>query len=70
MRVEEAPAAEARQAMLDLGADPYLADSAVTYWASLVDNPEPVTDTVATLLNRPALTYRQWAEDHAADFRS
>lgn len=68
MRVEEIPAAEARQAMLDLGADPYLADSAVTYWSSLVDNPEPVTTTVPTLLGRPALTYREWAEDHADEF--
>lgn len=70
MRVEEIPAAEARQAMLDLGADPYLADSAVTYWSSLVDNPEPVTTTVPTLLGRPALTYREWAEEHADEFRA
>jgi uncharacterized protein YbjT (DUF2867 family) len=69
MRVEEQTAAEARQAMLDLGADPILAESSVAYWASLVDNPEPVTDTVPTLLGRPALTYREWAEEHADEFR-
>jgi uncharacterized protein YbjT (DUF2867 family) len=69
MRIEEQSPAEARQAMLDLGADPALADSSVAYWASLVDNPEPVTTTVPDLLARPALTYRQWAEEHAAEFQ-
>ncbi|GAA2797461.1 SDR family oxidoreductase [Kribbella solani] len=69
MRVEALSAAEARQAMLDQGADPTLADSAVTYWASLVDHPEPVTTTVPRLTGRPALTFAQWAEEHAPDFR-
>lgn len=40
MRIEPLTGDAARQAMLDQGADPALADSAVTYWASLVDNPE------------------------------
>ncbi|GAA1606703.1 NAD(P)H-binding protein [Kribbella sancticallisti] len=70
LRIEEVPAAEARQAMLAFGADPILADSSVAYWASLVDNPEPVTTTVPTLLGRPALTYRDWAKEHAAEFRA
>jgi uncharacterized protein YbjT (DUF2867 family) len=34
----------------------------------MVAHPEPVTDTVAALLGRPALPYAQWARDHAADF--
>ncbi|QNE19128.1 NAD(P)H-binding protein [Kribbella qitaiheensis] len=70
MRIEEQSPAEARQAMLDLGADPTLADSSVAYWASLVTNPEPVTTTVPDLLNRPALTFQAWAEEHADDFRN
>jgi uncharacterized protein YbjT (DUF2867 family) len=69
MRVEELPATEARQALLDLGADPDLADASVTYWANLVDNPEPVTTTVAELTGRPALTFAEWAEEHADEFR-
>jgi uncharacterized protein YbjT (DUF2867 family) len=69
MRVEEQTPAQARQAMLNLGADPTLAESSVAYWASLVDNPEPVTSTVPDLLGRPALTYRSWAEEHAEEFR-
>ncbi|WP_238160309.1 nuclear transport factor 2 family protein [Kribbella pratensis] len=60
---------EARQAMLDQGADPALAASAVSYWASLVDNPEPVTTTVAELTGRPALTFAEWAREHADEFR-
>ncbi|MEI8408603.1 MULTISPECIES: SDR family oxidoreductase [unclassified Kribbella] len=69
MRVEEMPATEARQAMLDIGADPDLADSSVAYWASLVENPEPVTTTVTKLTGHPALTFAEWAEDHADEFR-
>ena len=69
MRIEEQTPAEAREAMLALGADPTLAESSVAYWASLVTNPEPVTTTVPTLLTRPALPYRAWAQEHAAKFR-
>lgn len=69
MRVEALTDAEARQAMLDLGADPILAESSVAYWASLVDNPEPVTTTVTELTGRPALTFAEWAAEHAAEFR-
>jgi hypothetical protein len=68
MRVEEVPTAEARQAMLEAGADPTFVEGGLSYWASLVDNPEPVIDTTA-LLGRPALTYREWAEEHADEFR-
>ncbi|WP_327638015.1 NAD(P)H-binding protein [Kribbella sp. NBC_00482] len=69
MRVEALSDAEARQAMLDLGADPVLAESSVAYWASLVDNPEPVTTTVTELTGRPALTFAEWADEHADEFR-
>ncbi|MFG1815826.1 NAD(P)H-binding protein [Kribbella sp. NPDC049174] len=69
MRVEDLSPAEARQAMLDLGADPVLAESSVTYWASLVDNPEPVTTTVPELTGHPALTFADWATEHANEFR-
>ncbi|WP_020388217.1 NAD(P)H-binding protein [Kribbella catacumbae] len=69
IRVEELSADEARQAMVDQGVDPSFADGALAYWSSLVDSPEPVTDTVASLLGRPALTYRTWAEEHADEFR-
>jgi len=70
MRIEELSPAEARRQLLAQGADPVLAENAVTYWTSLVDNPEPVTTTVPALLDRPALTYREWAEEHASAFRA
>lgn len=44
------------------------ADAAMPYWASLVDSPEPVLPTVADVLGRPALTYREWATEHAEAF--
>ncbi|MFF0340034.1 NAD(P)H-binding protein [Kribbella sp. NPDC004875] len=69
MRIETVPDAEAQQAMLDAGLDPILAESSVAYWASLVDNPEPVTSTVSELTGRPALTFAEWAREHAAEFR-
>ncbi|MFF1816044.1 SDR family oxidoreductase [Kribbella sp. NPDC058245] len=60
---------DARQEMLAQGADPFIADSAVTYWSSLVHTPEPVTTTVPQLTGRPPLTYSAWATEHAAAFR-
>jgi len=68
IRIEPLTDDAARQEMLDQGADPLLADSAVTYWSTLVHNPEPVTATVAQLTGRPALTFATWAREHAADF--
>ncbi|MFK4082495.1 SDR family oxidoreductase [Kribbella sp. NPDC020789] len=59
---------EARQEMLAQGADPVLADSAVTYWSSLVHTPEPVTTTIAQLTGRPALSYADWVHEHTGDF--
>ena len=55
--------------MVDQGVDHSFADGALAYWGSLVDTPEPVTDTVESLLGRPALTFREWAEEHADEFR-
>lgn len=69
LRVEEQSADETRQAMVAQGADPSFVDGALAYWSSLVDSPEPVTDTVETLLARPALTFREWAAEHADEFR-
>jgi uncharacterized protein YbjT (DUF2867 family) len=69
VRVEAQSDTEARQAMLEMGADPALADSAVAYWASLVDTPEPVTTTIPELTGRPALTFDDWATEHADEFR-
>lgn len=66
--VVEQPLDEARAEMAQWAGDDF-ADGALSYWAGLVDEPEPVTNTVAELLGRPARTFVRWAADHADDFR-
>jgi uncharacterized protein YbjT (DUF2867 family) len=69
LRVVEQTPEEARQAMLAMGADKILAESSVHYWASLVDDPEPVTPDYKNLTGNPGRTFHQWAQDHADTFR-
>ncbi|WP_030660455.1 NAD(P)H-binding protein [Streptomyces rimosus] len=38
-------------------------------FATAVGTTAPVTDTVQQVTGRPARTFEQWAQDHAADFR-
>ena len=45
-----------------------MAGSIVDSHAAMVANAEPVSDTVERVLGRKALTYREWVEDHVADF--
>jgi uncharacterized protein YbjT (DUF2867 family) len=63
------PPAEARRQLLAEWGDESFVDGALSYWASLVGHPEPVTGTVERITGRPARTFRQWAADHADDFR-
>jgi uncharacterized protein YbjT (DUF2867 family) len=69
LRWVELPSGIARDQLLREWGDPAFVDSALTYWASLVDRPEPVTDTVERVTGHPARTFAQWARDHADDFR-
>ncbi|GAA2291360.1 NAD(P)H-binding protein [Nonomuraea roseoviolacea subsp. roseoviolacea] len=69
VRWEDMPPEEAREVLTRAWGDPGFVESALRGWESFVTAPEKVTDTVERLLGRPALTFRQWAEDHAADFR-
>ena len=48
---------------------PAFVGSIVGGHAVMVDEPEPLTDTVARLLGRPALPFARWADDHVDDFR-
>lgn len=59
---------EARADMLAWGDEAFV-DSALAYWRSLVDTPEPVLGTVEEVTGHPARTFTQWARDHAGDFR-
>jgi uncharacterized protein YbjT (DUF2867 family) len=69
LRFEETPREAARQQLIAAWGDASLADGALTGWARMMDEPEPVTHTVAELTGRPARTFGEWAIDHAADFR-
>ena len=69
LRLEEVPEETARRELLDGGASPELTDAALAYRAKLVAKPEPVTRTVEEITGAPARTFRDWAEDHADDFR-
>jgi hypothetical protein len=50
--------------------DPGFVDSALSTWASMVAQPEPVTRTVEEVTGVPARTFRRWVGDHAGDFRT
>jgi len=69
VRYEEIPADAALAQMLADGWPTAFAEHALAHWATLVDRPEPVTDTVERLTGNAARTFGEWARDHADDFR-
>jgi uncharacterized protein YbjT (DUF2867 family) len=68
VRWAEMPPDEARPQLAAALGDAF-ADSALGSWAGFAARPELVTKTVEELTDAPARTFRQWAADHAADFR-
>ncbi|PSK95968.1 uncharacterized protein YbjT (DUF2867 family) [Murinocardiopsis flavida] len=68
-RLEELPREVAREQMLPDWGDGAIVDGALDYWASLVTDPEPVTDTVHEVTGTAARSFADWAADHAAAFR-
>ncbi len=69
LRYEEITPEAALRQMLAEGWPRSFAEHALGYWATLVDEPEPVTRTVEELTGSPARTFREWSADHANDFR-
>ncbi|RSM63886.1 nucleoside-diphosphate sugar epimerase [Kibdelosporangium aridum] len=69
LRFEEQPAEEAKAEMLAAGWPEPVANGALASWAASIAHPEPVTSTVEDVTGRPAKTFREWAEDHADDFK-
>jgi uncharacterized protein YbjT (DUF2867 family) len=67
---EELTPSQAKAAMLAQGLPPDIPDRLLGYWASIGEHPEPSTKTVEQILGRPALTFAQWAAEHAAVFRN
>jgi uncharacterized protein YbjT (DUF2867 family) len=69
LRWEEIPPQSARTQMLSEGWPLPLVDAVLSGWARLVTEPESVTSTVEDITGAPARPFREWARDHAADFR-
>jgi uncharacterized protein YbjT (DUF2867 family) len=69
VRWEDLPPDQARKELTAAWGDAAFVDARLRAWAALVDSPERVTDTVERLLGRPAVTFRAWAQEHAADFQ-
>ncbi|MDE3723380.1 NAD(P)H-binding protein [Nocardiopsis sp. N85] len=68
-RWEEQPEEEAREELTAVFGDPGFAHAAVAHWAEMIERPEAVSRDVERVLGRPALTFEEWARDHADDFR-
>jgi len=68
LRWVELPPEIARQQLLEAWGDEAFVDGALSYWASLIGNPELVTDSVRRVTGHPARSFARWARDHAEDF--
>ncbi len=63
VRWEEQPEEQAKtQLAQQLGEE--FATAALAHWASLVDDPEPVSLDVATVTGHPARPFEEWAREH------
>jgi uncharacterized protein YbjT (DUF2867 family) len=69
LRWEELPRQSARKQLAAMFGDAAFADSALNTWAEFVRKPEILTTTVQELTGAPARSFRDWAADHAGDFR-
>jgi Predicted nucleoside-diphosphate-sugar epimerases len=67
--VEVAPE-QFRQAMLAQGLPEDVPNRVIGYWSDRVQQPGPSSPTVEQILGRPALTFAEWATEHAAAFRN
>jgi uncharacterized protein YbjT (DUF2867 family) len=70
VRWEELSAEQAKAAMLTQGLPPDVPDRLLGYWSTIGQRPEPATTSVEQILGRPALTFAQWAIEHAAAFQN
>jgi uncharacterized protein YbjT (DUF2867 family) len=68
-RWEDVPPDAVRDGLAAAFGDPSFADHALDAWARFVQEPELVTSTVERITGTPARTFREWASDHADDFR-
>jgi uncharacterized protein YbjT (DUF2867 family) len=68
LRFEEIPP-EATQPEVARVLPPVFADMLLKAFRAAVGKPAPVTSGVLEVTGRPARTFREWAVDHAAEFR-
>jgi uncharacterized protein YbjT (DUF2867 family) len=66
---QEAPPDQIRQAMIARGLPADVPDRMLGYLADCMERPGPSSDVVEQVLHRPALTFSEWAVDHAVEFR-
>lgn len=69
VRWEEVPPDAVRDGLAAAFGDTSFADHALEAWARFVEQPELVTSTVERITGAPARPFREWASDHADDFR-
>ncbi|MEU8777165.1 NAD(P)H-binding protein [Streptomyces sp. NPDC048606] len=69
LRFEELTLEEAVKEMRAAGYPAELVEAVLPAQASMLDDPEPVNDEVERITGTAARPFRQWAVDHAADFR-
>jgi len=68
LRIEEMSPEEARSEWLTFPAS--AVNMLLDAWAGAIGQPALVTSTVAEITGAPARTFRDWATDHAAEFRA
>jgi uncharacterized protein YbjT (DUF2867 family) len=69
LRIEEISPEDARNELLTLMPAVVL-NMLLDAWAAAIGQPAFVTSTVAEITGAPARTFREWATDHAAEFRA
>jgi len=70
LRVEEISPDEARSELLPVLGSSTVVNMLLNAWAAAIGQPAVVTSTFAELTGAPPRTFREWAADHAADFRA
>ena len=66
---EEIPPEASREGLLAEGWPDDVVEGSLAAWSRMVSQPEPVLPTVEDVTGQPARSFRQWASDHADDFR-
>jgi len=70
LRVEEISPDEARSELLRILGSPTVVNMLLNAWAAAIGQPAFVTSTYAEVTGAPPRTFREWASDHAAEFRA